>query len=258
MTESLDAAFAPLVRAPASSGLFVDFDGTLAEIVDDPAAAAPRDGAVEALAALAGVFGRVGVVSGRPVGFLTTFFGETIALAGLYGLETRVDGVEAHHPLASSWREAVQDVAAHSVARGPAGMRVESKGLSLTLHFRGAPHIEHDVRAWAEQQAARSGLLVRGARMSYELHPPIEADKGTTVIGLSDGLTAVAYIGDDVGDLPAFDGLDVLASRGVATVRVAVRSAELAPSIQDRADVLLDGPSAVVDLLEHLRTAAVS
>ena len=250
------ASFAPLVRDRARSGLFVDFDGTLSDIVDDPAAARPHAGAVDALASLAAVFGRVGVVSGRPIDFLAPFFGDAIALAGLYGLETRVDGVVHHHPLASSWREAVQDVATYSVARGPAGMRVESKGLSLTLHFRGAPQIEHDVRAWAQKQAARSGLVLRGARMSYELHPPIEADKGTTVIELADGLTAVAYIGDDLGDLPAFDGLDVLSTRGVDTVRAAVRSAELSPRIVERADVLLDGPAAVVDVLTRLASTA--
>lgn len=249
----LDGAFSPLIRDRSRSGLFVDFDGTLSDIVDVPAEARPRDGAVDALVALADRFGRVGVVSGRPISFLVPFFDDSIALAGLYGLETRVDGVEHHHPLAASWREAVHDIAAYSVARGPAGMRVENKGLSLTLHFRGAPHIEHDVRAWAQQQAARSGLVVRGARMSYELHPPIETDKGTTVIELAEGLTAVCYIGDDIGDLPAFDGLDQLAARGVDTVRVAVQSTELAPTLRDRADVLLAGPAAVVGLLERLR-----
>jgi len=248
----LAAAFAPLTRDPARSGLFVDFDGTLSEIVDDPASARPRDGAVDALTRLAASFGRVAVVSGRPVGFLAPMFPDEVTLAGLYGLETRLDGAATEHPLASSWREAVRDVAADAIARGPAGMRVESKGLSLTLHYRGAPEIEHDVRAWAQQQAARSGLLLRGAKMSYELHPPVDVDKGTTVIELSAGLTAVAYIGDDLGDLPAFDGLDELATRGVDTIRVAVRSAELAPAVGDRADVLLDGPAAVVELIERL------
>jgi trehalose 6-phosphate phosphatase len=91
--------------------------------------------------------------------------------------------------------------------------------------------------------------------MSYELHPPIEADKGTTVIELAGALRAVCYIGDDLGDLAAFDGLDELASRGVDAVRVAVRSAELSPLIVERADVLLDGPAAVVALLEQLRVS---
>ena len=84
----------------------------------------------------------------------------------------------------------------------PAGMHVESKGLSITLHYRGRPRLEPRVRAFAEAQAARSGLECRPARMSYELHPPIPADKGSALAELSEGLAAVAFIGDDVGDLP--------------------------------------------------------
>ncbi|HEX7276713.1 MAG TPA: trehalose-phosphatase, partial [Acidimicrobiales bacterium] len=47
-----------------SAGVFSDFDGTLAAIVDDPAAARPLPGAADALEALARRFARVGVISG--------------------------------------------------------------------------------------------------------------------------------------------------------------------------------------------------
>ena len=79
-------------------------------------------------------------------------------------------------------------MATQSRARGPEGMRVEAKGLSLTLHYRGRPEREADVRRWAEQQAARSGLELRPARLSYELHPPIDVDKGTSLLELADDL----------------------------------------------------------------------
>ena len=62
--------------------------------------------------------------------------------------------------------------------------------------------------------------------MSWELHPPIEVDKGTAVLDLADDFAAVAFAGDDVGDLPGFDALDELADRGVATLRIAVDSPE--------------------------------
>ena len=92
-------------------------------------------------------------------------------------------------------------------------MRVESKGLSLTLHYRGHPDLESQVRELAERQAARSGLSVRTARMSYELHPPIDADKGTALRDVTAGLEAVCFLGDDRGDLPAFVELERLAAR---------------------------------------------
>jgi len=246
------AALRRLGDDPAGLGVFTDFDGTLSEIVPDPAAAGPLPGAVAALTALAGRVGRVGVLSGRPVEFLQRQLPvpRTVVLAGLYGLETIVDGTRLDHPLSGVWREVVDDVAAQSVARGPAGMRVEAKGSSITLHYREHPEIEGAVRAWADAQAARSGLALRPARMSFELHPPIEVDKGTTLVELSDGLGAACFLGDDEGDLAAFDGLDRLAEAGLATLRVGVRSAEGAAELLERADFVVDGPAGALAFIE--------
>jgi trehalose 6-phosphate phosphatase len=246
------AEFEPLLDAPEAAGVFTDFDGTLSEIVDEPEDARPVPGAVEALTALASVIGRVGVLSGRSVAFLEPMFPSTMLLAGLYGLERLHDGQRTDHPLGGSWREVIDDVASVSRARGPAGMKVEAKGLSLTLHYRGRPRLEPRVRAFAEAQAVRSGLECRPARMSYELHPPIPADKGSALVELSEGLTAVAFIGDDVGDLRAFDALDLLAGTGVHTVRVAVRSVEESAELVARADVVVDDPFGVRDLVQYL------
>jgi trehalose 6-phosphate phosphatase len=122
----------------------------------------------------------------------------------------------------------------------------------LTLHYRGRPDLQRDVLIWAEHQAARSGLLVRPAKMSVELHPPIAADKGTTLETLAAGLTSVAYLGDDVGDLPAFDGLDRLAAAGLTTIKVAVRGAEQSDELVGRADLVVDGPEGALALLHAL------
>jgi trehalose 6-phosphate phosphatase len=147
----------------------------------------------------------------------------------------------------------VDDVARASASDGPPGMDVEPKGLSLTLHYRRRPDLAAAVTAWAEAQAAASGLEVRAAKMSVELHPPIAADKGTALEALVAGLGAVAYVGDDRGDLPAYDALDRLAAAGAAeTLRVAVAGAETPPDLLSRADLVVDGPPAVVDLLRRL------
>lgn len=238
------------------AGLFCDFDGTMSEIVDDPGSAVPVDGAVEALVGLADHLARVGVLSGRPLAFLDGFFPPKLFLAGLYGLECLDDGVRRDHPQAGAWREVIEDMAACAAAKGPDGMRVEPKGLSITLHYREHPDRAAAVQRWADEQAARSGLVARPARMSVELHPPIDADKGTALAAAAEGLRAVAFIGDDVGDLSAFDALDELAAAGVATAKVAVASQEVAHELTDRADLVLDGPSDVVQLLRLLDRAA--
>ncbi len=43
--------------------------------------------------------------------------------------------------------------------------------------------------------------------MSWELRPPVPTDKGTVVTELAAGLAAVCFVGDDTGDLPAFEAL---------------------------------------------------
>lgn len=241
---------------PARTALFFDFDGTLAPIVPDPAAARAVDGAAELLEQLALRFGRVAIVSGRPRAFLVQHIGPTVDLSGVYGLETRIRGVAHDHREAERWRHVLDSVAAVGASTDesglPAGVRVEPKGLSLTLHYREVPEAEAEVVAWAEQVGRSTGLEVRPAKRSVELHPPIAVDKGTSVLELSAGCTTVAYLGDDIGDLPAFAALDVLAERGVTTCKVAIASEDLPAEIAADADLVLEGPEAVLEALRPL------
>lgn len=244
-----------LTADPTTTAIFCDFDGTLAEIVDDPATSRPVPGAVEVLSALAGSYGRIGVLSGRPLAFLEEFFGDGVVLAGLYGLEVRDGGQRRVHPDAERWRSVIDDTAVSCERSVPPGVRVEHKGLSVTLHYRGAPELADVVAAQASSEANRTGLVARPARMSVELHPPVAADKGTALRQAAAGMSTVAFIGDDVGDLPGFDALDELAALGVTTLRCAVRSEESPVELLDRAEVVLNGPEAVVGMLGGLVTS---
>jgi trehalose 6-phosphate phosphatase len=242
--------FAALLAEPAKAAIVVDFDGTLAPIVDDPAAAAPLPGAVEALYTLTERFAFVGVVSGRPVAFLRARLGNGLWLSGLYGLESFVDGALVELPGVAPWRAAVADAVAR--ARDEFGDAVEAKGLSLTLHFRTRPERRLAMQAWAAEEGVRSGLVVRPAKASLEVHPPLPVDKGTVVERAAAGLRAVCFLGDDVGDLPAFDALDRLASSGVDVVRVAIATDETPPELLERADAVVEGPEGALALLQRL------
>jgi trehalose 6-phosphate phosphatase len=249
---SLDLLAARLRRHPPTTVLACDFDGTLSAIVDDPAAAGPVAGAVEVLTDLATTYGTVAVVSGRPVSFLQSILPPVLQLHGLYGLERVVAGERSDHEAAAAWREAVDGVVAASRAWVPDGVGVEPKGLSITLHYRTRPDAGEEVLRFAESQAAASGLSLRPARMSVELHPPVAVDKGSVLRALASGAGAACFVGDDAGDLPAFTALDQLAEEGVATVRIAVASAEAPPDLLERADAVVGGPAGTVAFLRSL------
>jgi len=249
---------APLVADPAGACLLCDCDGTLAPIVDDPAAAAPLPASVAALHHLAGRLGRVAVVSGRPAAWLHDRFGDGLVLSGLYGLErVEADGHGHVDVLAEAapWRQVVAEVTERAEATAPAGVGIERKGLSVTLHFRTAPEHRGWVEGFVAAEAEATGLEPAGAKASVELRPPLPFDKGTAARQLVEGFTTVAYLGDDAGDLPAFALLDELAEAGVTTVKLVVDSDELAEAVRAAADVLVDGPDAVARLLSRLAAA---
>ena len=248
------SAVALLVDHPERAALFTDYDGTLAPIVDDPQAAVPLPGAGEALGRAARRLGLVAVVSGRPVAWLRQQLGEAggALLAGLYGLERTRDGEIVEVPGAGRWRDVIEQVAAAADRDMPPGALVERKGLALTLHARTAPARQRWIEEWAEAQAGRSGLAVHPGRRSVELRPPISIDKGTVVAELARGYGAACFIGDDRGDLAAFEALAGLAAAGVRTVAVAVASDESPRELLEAADLVLHGPPEVLALLHRL------
>lgn len=240
---------------PDGTGVFTDFDGTLAPIVDDPAAARPLPGVVDALAALAEVYGRVGVISGRPASFLAEHLGgRGVFLSGLYGLEFVEEGSGEVQAIdeAAPWRDIVEEVAAAGESALPAGITVERKGLCLTVHHRRDPSLEPESRAWVDARAEETGLVVHPARMSFELRPPLKRDKGTVLGEAAAGRRQVCFLGDDRGDLTAFDTLDRMATEGVTVLRVGVDSEEAPAELLERADIVVEGPEGSLRILRGL------
>ena len=247
-----DRLLAPLRTAPDRAAILLDFDGTLSPTVPDPAAARLVAGAEPVVEALAAVYGLVAVVSGRPVSFLADHVPRSLTITGLYGLQVRSAGaVEIDHPYGRVGEDAVREIAAIAAEVLP-GVGVEAKGLSLTLHFRTVPSAEAAVKRFADEHGPPRGLAVRSAKMSYELHPDIPVDKGTVVELLGAEYPALLYAGDDLGDMAAFDALDRFAAKGRHTVRVVVAGVETPRSLTDRADLVVDDPQALVELLAGL------
>lgn len=245
---------APMASGPGRTGLFFDFDGTLAAIVDDPGASRPLPGAAERLAQLAARVERVGVISGRPASFLARHLPGGLALSGLYGLEEIRGGAVVEHPEAAMWRDRVAEAVALARAADLDGALVEPKGLSLTLHHRTSPEAAGAVAEVAARIVAATGLEARTAKASVELHPPIDTDKGRVLSALvaDSGVDHVLYVGDDLGDLPAFAAVAQMASWCPVAVSVAVRGPESPPAVLEATDAVVSGPAGVLALLDHL------
>ena len=252
-------ARALLLRQPARTGVFSDFDGTLAPIVGAPDSARPLDGAADVLVALAAQVAAVGVVSGRPAAFLAAVLGpaatDHLSLWGLHGLVTVVDGRVVATPEAAPWRPVVREAVQRAQLELAGVADVEDKDLSVTIHFRRNPAGEPQVTAWVRRAGESTGLAVHPARMSYELRPPVPHGKGMVLetVASTHDLTVMAFFGDDIGDADAFAALGRLSDeRGLQPVRVAVASDEAADVLLDQADLVLDGPPAVLELLREL------
>jgi len=267
LPDDLRTALAPLLANPASTAVLTDFDGTLSPIVRDPSEARPLDGSAEVMARLARLFGVVAVVSGRPVSYLEEHLAlpepsdprHRVRLVGLYGLErSGGDGRVVVEPAAAGWSEVVAAAAARLRQRAPAGVLVELKDLAVTVHWRQAPHAEEWVKAAVAAEAERSGLRAHPARRSAELRPPLDVDKGSVVRGLAAACSAACYLGDDLGDLPAFEALAALGREGVSTLSIAAVDDESDPAVAAAADLTVAGPLGALEVLAWLAASGAA
>jgi trehalose 6-phosphate phosphatase len=131
-------------------------------------------------------------------------------------------------------------------------VRSEDKDSIAAFHWRGAPDEDSAYEAVREiaARAEEEGLAVHWGRKVLEVRPPVAADKGTAVRALLEqrGLRRALYAGDDTTDLDAFRGLDGLE----VSVRIAVASAEGPPQLRDAADIVVESPAELVELLRGL------
>ena len=244
----------------ARSLIAVDFDGTLAPIVPDPAHSRPAPGALEALVALAGGGAQVAVITGRDARTVVALGGldaiPGLIVEGLYGAERWQDGALQSLPEPGSLhllRERLPDLVRRDA--GDPAVWIEDKRLSLVVHGRRAAEPEQaldPLRASVTALGEQLGLDVHAGRGVIELRLP-GYDKGGALLRVVDQTSpaAVLFVGDDVGDLPAFEVIATLRRRGLHAWSVAAVSAET-PEIAAAADIRVPGPAGVVELLDRL------
>ncbi len=258
---------APLcVRRPV---VFLDFDGTLADIVGDPAAAVLVDGAAAALTRLA-AHCPVAVISGRDLTDIRARVGVPgIWYGGSHGLDLLGPTDERYeNPVALAATPALERVTRmlEESLRHVPGALVEPKRFTVAVHYRNVPddRVDEVTSTVHEVGAGEDALRITLGRKVIELRPDVNWDKGRALQWILDRINASSegtadplcppadvdallpvHVGDDLTDEDAFDSLP---AKGVGIV---VRSAEAA-NRRSAALFAVDGPGQVRELLHRL------
>jgi trehalose 6-phosphate phosphatase len=237
-----DDLLALLAATPAEAGLFLDFDGVLAPIVERPEDAAPLPETRAELERLVGRYALVAVVSGRTTQDVRERLGvDGVVCVGSHGLELEPENERWSQTLAAfAWDEPWPQA------------EVEIKGLAVSFHFRNRTDEEEAVRELAAiaERAREEGLVARYGRKILEVLPPVGSHKGTAVRHMLDdfGLRRALAAGDDTTDIDSFAALDGLE----VALRVAVTSAEAPQALLDAADLVVESTDEFLALLRRL------
>ena len=261
--------YAAAVRSRDRLLVALDFDGTLAPIVADPATAVIHPDGPDVLTGLAGQARAVAVVTGRPVRQVLVLGGldEVGEALGGAGRELVVLGQYGNERWTSTARRVVSP-------RPPAGLAgliadlpgllrkadatqawVEEKGLAVAVHTRRTPDpvavFDRLLPVLTEAARAR-GLAVEPGRLVIEVRAP-GMDKGVALRRLvaEYDAGAVVFVGDDLGDVPAFEAADALRAAGLPALLVCSGSDE-EPALAALADLVVDGPDGVMAFLRRL------
>ncbi len=270
-TEQAQRRYDALVSLAPDVVVGLDFDGTLSPIVDEPEHAVIHPAAPGALLGLAAQVRAVVVITGRParqvveLGHLEQVAdalapGARLQVMGQYGHE-RWDAVSREFtspeppPGLAAFREELPGLLAEQRA-GDA--LVEEKGLAIAVHTRRLPDAGDAYRrleAALGGAAARHGLTLEPGRQVLEVRSA-EMHKGLALEAALEEQrgAAVMFVGDDLGDLEAFEAARSLRERGLPALLVCSGSDE-EEALAELADVVVDGPAGVVDLLTGFASA---
>ena len=245
-------------------GLLTDVDGTISHIARVPDAATVTDRSRDALTTLRDRLAVVGAISGRAAPDIQSRVGiPGLLYVGNHGLEEWINGELIVNPDVQTYLDALQAAKAEVEPIMVAGMEIEDKSATLSVHYRQTddPAAVRDALINDMQRIADAhGIRLFEGRMIFELRPPLDLHKGTAFRDLiaRHKLDAAIILGDDVTDVDAFKvAQEMRASGECFAFSVGVEAGHVTPpSIRDYSDVLVSGVSGVEELLEWLVAAS--
>jgi trehalose 6-phosphate phosphatase len=218
---------------------FLDFDGTLADFADDPAAVILPLAERRSLETIKHATGSaVAIVSGRSVLDLERFITPLgLPLAGVHGLERKnARGEMVRMPLdESGLQRAKTRLRAFSLAH--AGILAEEKPGSIALHYRKRPELEAPCMAAARAIVNENpGLKLLHGKMVIEIKAG-HATKADAIRAFMEeepfrGRRPV-FAGDDATDEDAFPVVETLGGTSIKVGHGPTRAAYRAASIDE-------------------------
>lgn len=223
MTAQIIAFPDPLAAPPPLTApgwaLFLDLDGTLADIAPRPddVRAEPRRTFV--LRRLVEAFDRrVALISGRTIAEVAAITENGFpAIAGVHGLQRRdAHGAEGNIPPDPDLIHAREIF--EGLAAAQPGLLVEDKGVSVALHYRARPAACEAVREAARRLEASTDLVLQEGDMVAEMRTAGD-DKGAAVTRFLtewpfQGARPI-FVGDDLTDEDGFLAAEAAGGFGV-------------------------------------------
>ncbi|AVP56830.1 trehalose-phosphatase [Pulveribacter suum] len=206
----------PLTRRHA---LFLDFDGTLADLAPQPDAVRLAPGLAQDLHALHHALGgALAIVTGRTLADMDGFLGALeLPLACEHGAQLRLSAASGCSAPPLELGPLLQTLDA--LAASHPGLLVERKRAGAALHYRQAPHLQqlcHDTLARAV--AALPGAELLAGKYVYEIKPA-GAGKGRAIAHLMQQPPFAGrvplFVGDDVTDEDGFAAVQALGGTGL-------------------------------------------
>ena len=205
------------------TALFLDFDGTLVALADQPELVQIPPDLTATLAALSNrLHGALALVSGRQLsdldGFLTPL---QLPAAGEHGAQRRrADGQCLSAP-AADMQQVLQ--AAQDLLKRHSGLKLEQKSRALSLHYRQAPELEslclQAMRAAVERS---SGLTLMQGKCVIDIKPS-GVSKGTAIAAFMAEAPFAGreplFAGDDVTDEAGFEEVQRLGGQAIKVGR---------------------------------------
>ena len=195
----------------ADVALFLDFDGTLADIAPTPDAVQVADDLSELLQCVAWrLNGALAIVSGRPIATIDRYIDDAVpAVSGIGGAERRT---AARHVHRCEVNPATLDRAREVLTRfatSRQGVLLEDKAVSLAVHYRLAPEQGEACREIVEACARDSGghLERLDGKMVVELKPAGISKAAAVLAFMNEAPFAgrrPVFVGDDQIDEAAF------------------------------------------------------